>query len=156
MAYTVTYKHSSGDTVICHGMAYAGQDGYYTGPLGASDRTETEWSVMDKKPIGAADSEPIDLGNGVHTFDLQVERRFASVEAARIFCRGFAGTLPRGGVSLETADTDAGKAVTHATAVLQKLVLDRNGTSVDIYFLFKTSVPVMTDIPEPEPDPEEE
>ena len=144
----VTYKHSSGDTVICDGLDHAGEAGYYTGPLGQSDDVETEWSVEDIKPIGAADATPADRGCGVHVFDLWVERRFATDDEARTFAHGLAGTLPRGGVSLEESDAVAGKLTTYATAVLQKLTTRRNGCSVDVYFRFKTSVPVITAIPE--------
>lgn len=145
---TITYKHTSGDIVICHGLGYAGQVGYYTGPLGQSDDVDTEWSVEDIKPIGAADATPADRGCGVHVFDLWVEQRFATEDAARTFAHGLAGTFPRGGVSLEQSDTVAGKLTTYATAVLQKLTCQRNGCSVDVLFKFKTSVPVITDIPE--------
>lgn len=145
---TITYKHSSGDTVICHGLGHPGEAGYYTGPLGPTDDVETEWAVEDIKPIGAADATPADRGCGVHVFDLWVEQRFATEDAARTFAYGLAGTLPRGGVSLEASDTVAAKLTTYATAVLHKLVTRRTGCSVDVRFTFRTSVPVITDIPE--------
>lgn len=146
--WVILYKHASGDTTICHGLANVGQTGYYTGPLGDSDLTETEWAVDSIKPIGALNSTPADRGNAQHTFDLWVERRFPTAAEARVFTRTFASTLPRGGISLQITDATAGKIITYATAVLQKLILSRNGISVDIHYLFQTSVPSITDIPE--------
>lgn len=150
--WTVTYKHATGNTTICHGLDNIGQTGYYTGPLGDADITETEWAVDPIKPIGAAHAVPADRGCGMHTFPLWVERRFDTEADARIFAKGFAGTLPRFGVSLEITDTTAGKIITYATAVLQKLIVSRNGRSVDFHFTFQTSVPVTTNIPAPEPE----
>lgn len=148
MGYTITYRHATaGDTVICHGMANQGQSGYYTGPLG-EHRNETVWMVDPNETIESDNAEPIDRGNGMHTFPLMVERRFVTVEEARIFTDSFAGTLPRGDVSLVITDTDAGKIITYATAVLQQVTCNRVGCSVDIYFIFKTSVPAVTDIVE--------
>ena len=85
--WNILYKHASGDTTICHGLAYVGQTGYYTGPLGDSDLTETEWAVDPIKPIGALNSTPADRGNAMHTFDLWVERRFATEAEARVFAK---------------------------------------------------------------------
>ena len=146
MSYTITYKHpTETDIIICHGLVYAGQAGYYTGPLGAHTN-DTVWLVDPNETIEADHATPIDRGNGQHTFPLLVERRFATVEAARIFCDSLAGTLPRGDVSIVITDTDAAKIITYAAAVLQQLTCSRNGCSVDIFFAFKTSVPVVTAI----------
>lgn len=145
---TVTYKHTSGDTVICHGLDHAGEDGYYTGPLGDSDDTDTEWAVEPIKPIGAADATPADRGCGVHTFTLLVERRFASDDLARAHARALSGLLPRGDASLEVEGEEAGYKTVYAVAALQKLSTRRNGCSLDIQFQFMTSVPVRTAIPE--------
>jgi len=148
MSYIITYKHpTEADIVICHGLAYAGQPDYYTGPLGEHSN-ETVWLVDPNETIEADHAVPLDRGNGQHTFPLLVERRFATVEEARIFCDSFAGTIPRGDVSLEITDTDAGKIITYAAAVLLQLSLNRVGLSVDIHFIFKTSVPIVTNIPE--------
>ncbi|MDD2241147.1 MAG: hypothetical protein PHI93_10910 [Kiritimatiellae bacterium] len=146
---TITYKHPTGDTIICHGLAYSGQPGYFTGPLGDTDTTETEWTVDPIRPIGADHATPADRGCGIHTFELQVERRFTSEQEARTFARNLSAALPRKGVSLTEADTVNAKLTTYSTAVLQKLITSRVGISLDIYFLFQTSVPVITNIPEP-------
>ena len=144
---TVTYKHASGDTVICHGLDLPGEVGYYTGPLGSDDTTQTEWSVEPIRPIGADHATPADRGCGVHTFALWVERRFATLDEAKLFAVGFAGSLPRKGVTLQIDDADAGKRIA-CDAALQKLLVRRTGCSCDIEFLFMTSVPVTSDIPE--------
>ncbi len=148
MSYTITYQHTTEtDVIICHGLAYIGQTGYFTGPLG-EHTVETIWLVDPNETIESDNASPLDRGNAQHSFNLAVERRFATIEDARIFCDSFAGTLPRGDVSLEVTDTDAGKIITYAVATLQKLTCVRAGLSVDIYFTFQTSVPVLTDIPE--------
>lgn len=143
----VTYKHTGGDTVICDGLGHIGEVGYYTGPLGPTDEVATEWSVEPSRAIRATSSVPIDRGNAEHVYELWVERRFATADEARSFAHGLAGTLPRGGVSLEETDDVAGKLTTYATAVLQRLRCLRNGCSVDVYFYFLTSVPVITTLP---------
>lgn len=137
----VTYKHSTGDTVICHGLAHPGEAGYFTGPLG-EELTETQWAVEPIRPIGAAASTPADRGNAWHSFPLSVERRFTTVDEAALFARAFAGQLPRPGVSLLVeADASIG-ADFFATAVLENLSVRRVGCSCDVSFLFRTSVPV--------------
>lgn len=142
---TVTYKHTSGDTVICHGLGYAGVTGYFTGPLGNGDPAETVWSVEPIRPIGAADSRPADRGCAEHSFLLMVERRFETEDDAELFRLSFAGTLPRGGVSLLIEDDLATQDVTYATAVLERLTVTRLGVSCDVRFEFKTSVPIFTE-----------
>lgn len=143
---TITYKHASGDTVICHGLGNVGEVGYFSGPLGdAGAEAETEWNVEPIRPIGAAHATPADRGNGEHTFALWVERRFATDEAAELFRISFAGALPRGGVSLLVEDSAATSNVTYAVAVLERLVVTRVGVSCDVRFEFKTSVPVLTE-----------
>jgi hypothetical protein len=141
---TVTYKHASGDTVICHGLDHAGEATYYTGPLGDSENTDTEWSVEPIKPIGAANATPADRGCGVHMFMLWVERRFATEGEARAHARNLPGLLPRGGVSLEVTGEETGYKSVCSSAALQKLSTRRNGCSLDIIFQFMTSVPVRT------------
>ena len=148
MSIAYTYKHASGDTVICHGLDHAGETGYYTGPLGQSDDTDTEWSVEAIKPIGAADATPADRGCGVHLFSLWVERRFATEGEARAHARNLPGLLPRGDVSLEVTGEEEGYKTVYAAAALQKLSTHRNGCSLDIVFQFMTSVPVRTALPE--------
>jgi hypothetical protein len=138
----VTYKHASGNTVLCHGFASPGADGVFTGPLGATDDVDTEWAAEYGQPIGAAAAVPYDRGCGRHAFALQVERRFADEDAARAFAIAFAGTLPRGAVSLDVEDSSSLWLVAYAEAVLQKLGVRRVGCSCDIAFLFLSSVPV--------------
>jgi len=140
----ITYKHSSGDTVICHGLDHAGEAGYYTGPLGDSDNTDTEWSVEPIKPIGAADATPADRGCGVHTFSLWVEIRFATELEARAHARSLPGLIPRGGASMEVTGEETGYKTVYAVVALQKLTTRRNGCSLDVVFQFMTSVPVRT------------
>lgn len=139
----VTYKHSSGDTVICHGLGHLGELGYYIGPLGDTDDTDTEWSVEPMKYIGADNAVPRDAGNGVHVFDLWVFREFATDDEARSFARNLAGQIPRGGASLEVTEEIVGYKTTYATAVLQKLSVKRNCSLCNVLFLFQTSVPVL-------------
>lgn len=140
----ITYKHASGDTVICHGLDHAGEAGYYTGPLGESDNTDTEWSVEPIKPIGASDATPRDGGCGVHVWSLWVERRFATEGEARAHARNLPGLIPRVGASMEVTGEEAGYKTVYASVALQKLSTRRNGCSLDIVFQFMTSVPVRT------------
>lgn len=142
---TVTYQHSSGDTVICHGLGHVGEVGYFTGPLGDEGaEAETEWNVEPIRPIGAAHATPADRGCGEHTFTLLVERRFATEEAAELFRVSFAGSLPRGGVSLLVADSAAVASVSYAVAALERLIVSRVGVSCDVRFEFQTSVPIIS------------
>lgn len=139
---TVTYKHTSCDTVICHGLDHPGESGYYTGPLGASDDTETEWAVDPLRPIGAATATPLDRGNGLHLWTLWVERRYATELAAIAAARALPNLLPRGAASLEVTGEEAGFKTTYANAVVQKLNTRRNGCSLDVIWQLVTSVPV--------------
>lgn len=139
---TVTYKHASGDTVICHGLDHPGEAGYYTGPLGESDDTETEWAVDPLRPVGSDTATPFDRGNGLHVFSLWVERRYADEAAARAAARALPALLPRGAASLEVTGEETGYKTTYANAVLQKLQTRRSGCSLDIVFSFLSGVPV--------------
>jgi hypothetical protein len=143
---TVTYKHTSGDTVICHGLDHPGEAGYYTGPLGDTDAAETEWSVDPLRPIGSDTAVPLDRGNGLHAWQLWVERRYADEAAARAAARALPGLLPRGEASLEVTGEEAGYKTTYPDAVLQKLTARRTGCSLDIIFDFLTGVPVRSAI----------
>lgn len=143
---TVTYKHASGDTVICHGLGHPGEASYYTGPLGASDDNETEWQVDPLRPIGADSATPLDRGNGLHVFSLWVERRYSDENAARAAARALPNLLPRGAASLEVTGEETGYKTTYANAVLQKLNTRRNGCSLDIIFQWASSVPVRSAI----------
>lgn len=145
---TYTYKHTSGDTVICHGLDHAGEDGYYTGPLGESEDTDTEWSVEAVKPIGADSATPMDFGAGVHSFALQVERRYATDDAARAAARALPKLLPRGDASLEVTGEEEGYKTVYASIALQKLNVKRSGCSLSITFQFMASVPVRTAVEE--------
>lgn len=139
---TITYKHSSGDTVICNGLEHPGEAGYYTGPLGVSDETETEWAVDPIRPIGADTATPADRGNGLHVWSLWVERRYADDDAARAAARALPGLLPRGAASLVITGEESGYKTTYANCVIQKLNTRRNGCSLDIIWQLVTSVPV--------------
>lgn len=146
---TITYKHANGDTVICHGLDHPGEAGYYTGPLGESDDTETEWAVDPLRAIGADAARPLDRGNGLHAWQLWVERRYADEAAARAAARALHALLPRGAASLEVTGEETGYKTTYANAVLQKLNTRRNGCSLDIVFHFASGVPVREAIPAP-------
>jgi hypothetical protein len=142
MSIAYTYKHATGDTVICHGLDHPSEEGYYTGPLGESDDTETEWQVDPLQPIGADSATPLDRGNGLHVWPLWVERRYATETAARAAARALPSLLPRGAASIVVTGEEAGYKSTYANAVLQKLNTRRKGCSLDIIFQWASSVPV--------------
>lgn len=143
---TITHKHSSGDTVICHGLGHPGEAGYYTGPLGDSDSTETEWSVDPLRAIGADAARPLDRGNGLHAWQLWVERRFADDLEAQAHARALPGLLPRGPAEIAVTGEETGYQTTYPDAVLQKLETRRSGCSLDIVFSFLSGVPVRSAI----------
>lgn len=139
---TITHRHSSGDTVICHGLGHPGEPGYYTGPLGDSDDTDTEWAVDPLRPIGADTAKPLDRGNGLHTWALWVERRFMTDLEAKAHARAMPGLLPRGPAAVEVTGEEDGYKTVYPDTVLQKLATRRNGCSLDIVFHFVSGVPV--------------
>jgi hypothetical protein len=145
---TVTYKTTGSDLVICHGLAYAGQAGYFVGPLGDRDIVTTEWVLQTRRYIGAASAKPHDLGNASHAYALLVTRVFASGDAARQFAQTFAGTIARGAASI-VEDEPAVAAACYSGAILSRLSIERVGCSLDIRFEFATLVPTVV-IPTPD------
>ena len=145
---TVTYKTTGSDLVICHGLAYAGQVGYFVGPLGDRDIVTTEWSLGTRRYIGAASAKPHDLGNASHAYSLFVTRVFATGDAARQFAQTFAGTIARGVASI-VEDEPGVAAACYAGAILSRLSIERVGCSLDIRFEFATLVPTVV-IPTPD------
>ena len=145
---TVTYKTTGADLVICHGLSYAGQVGYFVGPLGDRDIVTTEWVLQTRRYIGAASAKPHDLGNASHAYALLVTRVFASGDAARQFAQTFAGTIARGAASI-VEDEPAVAAACYSGAILSRLSIERVGCSLDIRFEFATLVPTVV-IPTPD------
>jgi len=141
----LTYKHASGDTVLCHGTGHAGQPGYYTGPVGHEDTASAAWQTQSVLRIRAASALPIDRGNGTYTFSLRVERRFETEDAARAFARALPGSLPRFGASIEITGETAGRKTVMDTATLASVHTVRTGVSLDIVFNFETSIPYEAD-----------
>jgi len=142
---TVTYKTTGSDLVICHGLSYAGQVGYFVGPLGDRDVVTTEWALQTRRYIGAADAKPHDLGNATHAYALLVSRVFATGDAARLFAQTFAAQIPRGAASI-IEDDPGSAAACYSGAVLQALSCERVGVSVDIRFVFATLVPTVVSV----------
>jgi len=139
---TVTYKTTGSDLVICHGISYAGQVGYFVGPLGDRDVVSTEWALQTRRYIGAAGAKPHDLGNASHAYALLVSRVFATGDAARLFAQTFAGAIARGAASV-IEDDPAVAAACYPGAVLQRLSVERVGCALDIRFEFATQAPVV-------------
>jgi hypothetical protein len=144
---TVTYKHESGNTIICHGTGHRGEPDYFTGPLGDQDSTVMEWVAQVSRPIRAKSAKPLDRANGIFAFALAVERRFASEDKARVFEMTFGGTLPRGNASLEISDIAPHPPIIMAHAVLTRLAVNRIGLSCDFHFEFQTSIPTTETTP---------
>jgi hypothetical protein len=142
-----TYKHASGDTVICHGLDHAGEAGYYTGPIGSEDSASASWQVQPSPRIRTPSSIPYDRGNGLYAFSLRVERRYASEDAARAAARLLPGSIPRFGASIEITGETAGKKTVMDAAALSSVSTVRTGCSLDITFSFQTSIPREENIP---------
>ena len=140
---TITYKHASGDIILCHGTAHRGESGYYTGPLGNEDTARTEWQTQTVLAIRALTAKHLDRANGSHAYAFRVERRFNSEAEAIIHAATLLGSIHRAGGSLTI--TGIGTAIiTMPSAVLRSLNTSRTGCSLDIAFEFATSTPTVT------------
>ena len=139
---TITLKHSSGDTILCHGTEHRGEAGYFTGPVGGEDTVVAEWSSQVSRPIRAKSARPLDRGNGLLAFAFAVERRFAGEDEARVFALVFPASLPRFGASLEIGGVPT--TVTLADAALERVTVNRTGLSCDVRFEFMAGMPVAT------------
>lgn len=130
--------------VLCHGSEYAGQAGYYVGPLGQSVR-EVEWSVRPKRPIRGADETPLDGRLAVRTFPLQVYIECADIAAADALFLSLGDGLPRGdSVSLQVLHSEH-VLDTYANAVLQKLRVAQDGVALLVDYTFRVGAKTRTD-----------
>jgi len=136
----ITYKHSGGDTVICHGTGHRGEVGFFTGPVGGEDTAVAEWSAQVSRPIRASSAKPLDRGNGLFSFDFSVERRFGTEDDALAWKLTFPASLPRFGARLEVGDI-GGVVMELPDAALERLTINRVGLSCDVTFEFKTAMP---------------
>jgi hypothetical protein len=141
---TVTHKQGNTSTAICHGTAYAGQAGYFTGPTGEADEFAAEWQAQASARIRAASARRLDRANGACTYVLTVERRFASEDAAHTYAAcTLPLLLPRGPAHLVLAR--AGESSVYLPdAVLTRLYSRRSGLSLDIRFEFACGLPTLT------------
>ena len=137
---TITLKHTSGDTILCHGTGHRGEAGYFTGPVGERSASVAEWAAQVSRPIRAKGARPLDRGNGVFAFGFAVERRFLTEDEARVFELTFAAGLPRFGAWLEVGGIGAQK-VRMAGAVLERVEVGRVGVSCDVRFEFTAGMP---------------
>lgn len=141
---TVTHVKAATATVICHGTAYAGQAGYFTGPLGGPDVFETSWLAQPAPAIRAPSARRFDRLNGSTRYILPVERRFASEDAAHAYAAcDLPLLLPRGPAHLKIERTGQ-NTVYLPTAVLVRVTSRRTGLSLDITFEFEAGLPTLT------------
>ncbi|HRR33535.1 MAG TPA: hypothetical protein P5026_05515 [Kiritimatiellia bacterium] len=140
----VTLTDGVTPVVICHGAEYAGQAGYYVGPLGA-DAAETEWTVRPKRPIRGETEIPLDGRLAVRTYPLQVAVECASDEAALALRDALPDALPRGdAVTLQVLHSPHALD-TYSNAVVQKLRILRDGVTLLIDYQIRVGARVRTD-----------
>lgn len=140
---TITLKSTGNpDTVLCHGSADIGTAGKHIGPTG-DIRTEAEWSIRPKRPIGAADETPLDGGHAVWPFAFSTFVEFSTVEACQEFAETWAATLHRANTSL-VIDYTSGNQTTRPTAILKKIIIQQFAIRAHIDYLFQTGRPTNT------------
>ena len=143
----VTLTDGVTPVVICHGSEYAGQAGYYVGPLG-QDVSETEWTVRAKRPVRGVQEIPLDGRLSVRTYPLQVAIECSDADAAAALRDSLPDSMPRGdGVTLQVLHSPH-VLDTYANAVLQKLRVIRDGVTLLIEYQFRVGAKTRTD-----PDP---
>ena len=143
----VTLTDGVTPVVICHGAEYAGQTGYYVGPLGR-DVSDVEWTVRAKRPVRGASEIPLDSRLALRTWPLQVAVECSDEATATALRDGLPDSLPRGdSVTLQVLHS-AHVLDTYSNAVLQKIHIERDGVSLLIDYQFRVGVKTRTD-----PDP---
>lgn len=91
---TITLKNSGADISLCDDASYAGQNGYFIGPLG-DGVTEADWQVQMSMALRAATQTPYDRLNAAYVLNFQVYVQFASEALATSFRFGWLASLPR-------------------------------------------------------------
>ena len=145
-----TLTNGTDSLVICHGVEYAGQTGYWIGPLGERVR-ESEWTVRARRPVRGAYETPLGRSLRVATYPLSAYRECATQAEAEALADALADGLPADPTSLLILH-DPHTLVTYTHAALQKLTVAQQGVGVRADYLFRVAAPVTTD-PDPEPEP---
>jgi hypothetical protein len=143
-----TLTDGTTSVVICHGSQYAGQTGYYVGPLDR-DVTDVEWTLRERRPVRADTAIPLDGRLAVRTYPLQVYIECADEAAATALRDSLPDSLPRGpDVTLQVLH-DAHTLDTYANAVVSKISIDRNGVLLLVTYAIRVGTRTRSD-----PDPE--
>jgi len=138
---TITLKTTGNtDVVLCHGADQYGTKGKHI-PIG-SRRTEAEWSIRPKRPIGAADETPLDGGHAVWPYAFSIWIEFATEALADQFVDEWPASLPRTGATLVIDYTS--KQYTRSNAVLKKITIQQYTVAVQIDYIWQTTRPVDT------------
>lgn len=142
MTITLTSTNPTASTILCDGSAHAGTPTKHVGPLG-NMRTEVEYTIRPKRPIGAADETPLDGGHAVWPFAFSTWVEFSTLAAAEQFCDTWPASLPRINTTLLLA-YPGGTQITRANAILKKCTCQQYGIAVQVDYLFQTTRPVDT------------
>jgi len=145
----ITLTNGTSSIVLCHGADYAGQTGYWIGPLGDHAR-ESEWTVRAKRPIRGAAETPLDHSLKAASYGFQVFMECADQAAAEALADSLDDSLPSGDTYLQVLHS-AHLLRTYSPAHIQKLSVTQSGVAVLATFLFKVASAAVTD---PDPDPE--
>lgn len=132
----INLKNSAATLTLCHGYDYAGQPGYWIGPLGQRTR-ECEWTVRIGRPIRGTHEIPFANELLAATYTFEVYQECATQAAAAALLDTLPDTLPAGETTLEIIHPAT--TITYAPAILHKLHLTQHGLSITAHYTFRVT-----------------